>query len=191
MAENKNSFVLYKDQRDVFDALSDEDAGKLIKHIFSYISDENPEAPSEMLGMLFIQIRSALKRDLKKWEDKKIKKSEAGKKGMATRWAKQNITDDNGVINDITDVTKITVNVNDNVNVNASTIGRGKVWEFLRGAAPISVSETEIDAETDKLMKEYQGRKIGNLRALCNKWMANYLEHQTMPVIQYKPKMVI
>ena len=33
MAENKNSFVLYTDQKEIFDAINNEQAGKLIKHI--------------------------------------------------------------------------------------------------------------------------------------------------------------
>ena len=33
MAEDKNSFILYTDQRGIFEKLSNEQAGKLIKHI--------------------------------------------------------------------------------------------------------------------------------------------------------------
>ena len=32
----KNSFVLYHDNKEIFDALKDESAGKLIKAIFEY-----------------------------------------------------------------------------------------------------------------------------------------------------------
>lgn len=41
MAENKKSFLLYVDQRNLFHALTDEEAGKLIKHIYDYVSDLN------------------------------------------------------------------------------------------------------------------------------------------------------
>ena len=34
MAENKKSFVLYTDQSGIFNKLTDEQAGALIKHIF-------------------------------------------------------------------------------------------------------------------------------------------------------------
>ena len=43
MAEEKTSFVLYADQRGIFDKLNDEQAGRLIKHIFSYVNDEEPQ----------------------------------------------------------------------------------------------------------------------------------------------------
>ena len=44
MAKDKKSFILYMDQRGIFEKLNDQEAGQLIKHIFSYCADENPEA---------------------------------------------------------------------------------------------------------------------------------------------------
>jgi len=66
MAKDKKSFILYMDQRGIFDKLSDEQAGKLIKHIFSYCADENPEAEF-IIDIAFEGIRQALKRDLRKY----------------------------------------------------------------------------------------------------------------------------
>ena len=54
------------DQRGIFDKLSDEQAGKLIKHIFSYCADENPEAEF-IIDIAFESIKQTLKRDLKKY----------------------------------------------------------------------------------------------------------------------------
>jgi general stress protein YciG len=88
MAENKKSFILYNDQRGIFKKLSDEQAGKLIKHIFSYVSDENPEADF-ITELAFESIKSALKRDLKKFEQIKEKRAEAGRKGGKQTQANQ------------------------------------------------------------------------------------------------------
>ena len=66
MAKDKKSFILYSDQRGIFEKLSNEQAGKLIKHIFSYCADENPEAEF-IIDIAFEGIRQALKRDLKKY----------------------------------------------------------------------------------------------------------------------------
>ncbi len=66
MAKDKKSFILYSDQRGIFEKLSDEQAGKLIKHIFSYCADENPEAEF-IIDIAFEGIRQALKRDLRKY----------------------------------------------------------------------------------------------------------------------------
>lgn len=42
MAEGKKSFVAYADWNDMFQVLPDDVAGKLIKHIFSYVNDKKP-----------------------------------------------------------------------------------------------------------------------------------------------------
>ena len=42
MAENKKGFVLYADLIHTVKLLEDEQAGKLFKHVLSYVNDENP-----------------------------------------------------------------------------------------------------------------------------------------------------
>lgn len=68
MAENKKGFMLYADQKSLFDKLPEEIAGKLIKHIFAYVNDENPEANDLLIEIAFEPIKQQLKRDLVKWE---------------------------------------------------------------------------------------------------------------------------
>ena len=45
MAEGKNKIIFYRDWVDQFRDLTDEEAGRLIKHIMSYVNDENPTPP--------------------------------------------------------------------------------------------------------------------------------------------------
>jgi hypothetical protein len=68
MAENKKGFVLYADQKLIFDDLTNEEAGVLIKHIFSYVNDENPTLTDRLIDMAFKPIKLQLKRDLVKYE---------------------------------------------------------------------------------------------------------------------------
>lgn len=84
MAEGKKSFILYLTQRPIFEGLSDEDAGKLIKTVFSYVSDENPK-PDGLIGYSFNIIKPILKNDLVSYEDKKVKMSENAKKRWQTK----------------------------------------------------------------------------------------------------------
>lgn len=115
MAHDKSSFILYADQAEVFINLPDDIAGKLIKIIFDYVNDKNPEVEDLLLKVAFAPIKQQLKRDLKDWENVKSNRSTAGKKGMASRWGNKAITKDNAVIPAITNIT-----VNDNVNVNVN-----------------------------------------------------------------------
>jgi hypothetical protein len=81
MAENKKSFVAYCDWQETFEELSDEEAGKLVKHLFNYVNDKNPDASDKLTKMCFIPIKQSLKRDLKKYEGYIEKQSVNGKKG--------------------------------------------------------------------------------------------------------------
>lgn len=68
MAKDKKSFLLYADQQSVFKQLPDEIAGQLIKHIFSYVNDENPTTDNLIINIAFEPIKLQLKRDLQKYE---------------------------------------------------------------------------------------------------------------------------
>ena len=132
----KDSFILYTDQKEIFDYLTDEEAGKVIKCIYNYMETREITGVDERLKLVVIPIKQAIDKNTKKWEETKKKRSEAGKMGMNNRWKNKEenitkITNDNNVIKDITkitndnnvtdDITKITnVTVNDNVNVNVS-----------------------------------------------------------------------
>jgi hypothetical protein len=121
MAKDKKSFILYVDQKDLWNKLPDEIAGKLIKHIYSYVSDENPTSEDLIIEIAFEPIKQQLKRDLKLFEEKRIKRSEAGLAGATKRWKEmpndanewQTIANDSKRINGIAKIA-VNVNVNDN-----------------------------------------------------------------------------
>ena len=112
MAKDKKGFILYADQKALFDQLPNDKAGELIKFIFAYVNDENPNTDDIIINLAFTPIKQQLKRDLKKFEETKEKRSEAGKAGANKRW--QNLANDSKRIKAIA---KIADNVNDNVNV--------------------------------------------------------------------------
>ena len=64
-----------------FEQLTDAQAGRLVKHLFRYVNDQNPSAPDKITSIAFEPIKQQLKRDLKKWEKYIEKQKENGKKG--------------------------------------------------------------------------------------------------------------
>lgn len=88
MAKDKKSFLLYCDLIHTFEELSDEEAGKLVKHIFRYVNDKNPKSEDRLVKVAFEPIRQQLKRDLKKYEDIKQKNSDNARK----RWDAKHAT---------------------------------------------------------------------------------------------------
>lgn len=89
MAENKKSFVLYADLIHTVNKLNNEQAGLLLKHLLSYVNDENPITNDIVIEIAFEPIKQQLKRDLKDWEATVQRKSDGGKKGMAKRWGEK------------------------------------------------------------------------------------------------------
>lgn len=80
MAKDKKSFVLYCDLLPTVEKLTDEEAGKLFKHVLRYVNDLDPEA-DRLTELMFEPIKQALKRDLQKYENICKRNAENGKKG--------------------------------------------------------------------------------------------------------------
>lgn len=194
MAENKKSFVLYCDLIYTFKELSDKEAGKLIKHIFSYVNDENPVMEDKLLRVAFEPIKHQLKRDLKEWEQMKIVRAESGKLGgiksgevrrktKQTKQTKQMVS----LLKQTEKETKMVekneaneanepVNVNDTVTVNvinkaAGAIDFSLVVEYLRTATDRQyISDEQIEQEAKELINKFDRTDIRSLKGLCNKW---------------------
>ena len=79
MAENKKAFVLYADLIHTVNKMPDDKAGELLKHILSYVNDEEPTTDDLIIQLTFEPIKQQLKRDLKHWESVREKRSLAGK----------------------------------------------------------------------------------------------------------------
>lgn len=141
MAENKKSFVAYADWKETFEALSDEKAGQLIKHIFAYVNDENPESEDMLINAVFASIKQTLKRDLRKWEKQYTQRVEAGKKSAQVR--KHNSTVVNGRSISSTDSVSVSVSVSDKKDI-------------YRSFAHLSMSVDEFN----KLEKDYTKQQI-------------------------------
>lgn len=125
MAEGKNSFILYSDWKELFEALDDAQCSKLVRHIFRYVNDENPDLDDPLLKPVWLIMQPVLKRDLKNWQNKIDKRSEAGKvggiKSGESRKSKQmqaNEANASSVKQTKQMQANEAVNVNDNVNVN-------------------------------------------------------------------------
>lgn len=118
--KEKESFILYTEQKAVLDKLTDEQAGKLIKAIYEYEATGNMPELDPILEIIMIPFKTVLDKNAQKWEEERQKRSEAGKKGMKKRWKSleqeekdnknnnviNDITNDNSVINAITKITR-------------------------------------------------------------------------------------
>lgn len=110
MAEGKKTFIFYSDWINIVREMPNEDAGCLLKHILSYVNDEEPTTDNLLVRMAFGHIKPLLKKDLDNWEKKLNRYSEMGKKSAKVRKLTQ--------VEPTLTYVKPTSTVNDNVNVN-------------------------------------------------------------------------
>lgn len=113
MAENKKAVLMYADWLETFEELTDEEAGRLVKHLWRYINDLNPEEPDRTTKLAFGPMKRSLKRDLKKWEEIRQKRVEAGKASADKRKQMPTSVDMSGQVPTVS----VSVNVNDSVSV--------------------------------------------------------------------------
>lgn len=158
MAQGKKSFIAYSDWYGTFKSLPDEIAGKLIKHIFSYVNDENPSTDDYIINALFEQIKSTLKRDLVKWETQTEQRVNAGKRSAELRAL--NKVNENPTVVEIRE-RKPTVSVNDNVN------------DIINSIVPIEYFDLIKKWVEFKKEKKQPYKKIG-LETLCRTILKDY-----------------
>jgi len=182
MAENKRSFVLYVDQIHIFKGLDDDEAGRLIKHIFEYVNDLNPTAPDKLTKIAFEPIKQQLKRDLIKYWGKQKQWSDAGKASAeAKRLAKE--AEDKTVITDSTSVENVermptdsTVNVivNDNDNVIVNEI-HNTVYIKIKGEKLFLKPSDWLKANKETAIDEYMaGRTKISTESIFAKLNSDY-----------------
>jgi uncharacterized phage protein (TIGR02220 family) len=83
--KSKKSFILYNDQREVIETLTDEQVGKLFKALFAYVDGEAVNL-EPIVNIAFINIRQSIDRAVEKWEEVAEMRSEFGKMGAEKRW---------------------------------------------------------------------------------------------------------
>lgn len=170
--KGKKSFVAYCDWGELFDNLEDQEAGRLVKHLFDYVRDKDPEAPDQLTKMMFITIQQQLKRDLDHWEEVKQIRSLNGSKGGRPKAKKAN-----GLLEKQTKAKKaVNDNVNVNVTVNDNVINKNKrftpptlseVYDYM---VEKGMSETEAQTQSSKFINYYDsnGWKVGKNK--MQKW---------------------
>lgn len=163
MAKEKKSFVLYADQYNVFKQLPDEIAGKLIKHIFSYVNDEKPITEELIINIAFEPIRMQLKRDLQKYEG--IRKRNT--KNARMRW---DAVASSGIPKSTKNADNDNVNDNDNDNVKLKVF-KAPTIEELQNTFP------NLDANRFHDFYTSKGWKVGSQpmkdwKACARNWLS-------------------
>jgi len=138
MAKDKKGFILYCDIIHTVEKLTDEQAGKLLKHILRYVNDQDPTAEDVLTEIAFEPIKQSLKRDLVKYEGIRERNSQNAKK----RW-------------DATASERIRPHTKNADNVNDIVISK----DIYRSFAHLSMSKDELN----KLLTTYSQQDVDDI----------------------------
>jgi hypothetical protein len=171
MATDKKSFILYADQQGVFNQLPDELAGRLIKHIFAYVNDEQPVTDELIINIAFEPIKQCLKRDLCRWKEYLDKQSVNGKKGGRPKKPNESeITQ--AFLEKPKKADSVSVSVNDSVNVNEKrNIFKAPTIEELKTEFPALDANRFHDFYTSKGWK-VGSQQMKDWRAAARNWLS-------------------
>lgn len=157
MAEDKKSFILYADLINSIDHLTYEEKGILFTHLLDYVNDKNPVLTDRLVLTAWKPIEEQLKRDLRKFKEVKVKRSEAGKKSAELR--QQNSTKSTSVesVQQMSTNSTVSDTVNGNENVNDNDIllekeTKGENQDFLQNQ--ISEDEELFESVNPETAKE-------------------------------------
>ena len=82
--KNKKSFILYSDQIEMINELSDEQAGSLLKYIYLYSTGITPKISDPTVKIAFMSIKVSLDRDTEKYKQV----CEKNRESINKRWNK-------------------------------------------------------------------------------------------------------
>jgi hypothetical protein len=169
MAENKKSFTAYCDWNNTFNSLPDDKAGQLVKHLFAYVNDENPETDDLLINAVFANIKATLKRDLVKWKEK----SEKNKQIALDRWNKktsESININTNVCERIESDANYTDSVSDSVSDSDININKPLPFSFYNSLISLGAKK-ELVSDWIKVRKN---KKLTNTQTAFNKFVSQY-----------------
>lgn len=168
----KDSFILYTEQKEVIDKLSDEQAGKLIKAIYEYVETEKMPELDPLLDIVIIPFKQNIDRNIGKWEQIKQKRSEAGKIGAEIKKQKQAKQANANFAKSKQANQAVNVNVNDNVNVNVNDNNNNVV-----------VDDSCVDGLQDII--DFYNDNIGLITPYGLEVLSDYAKEMSSDVIVY------
>jgi len=191
MAKNKKSFILYCDYIHTFSKLPDEYAGKLIKHIFEYVNDKNPDTDDWVISATFETIKQQLKRDLKKYEKIQERNKVNGALGGRPKKTQKNPKNPVGYFGNPknpkkpdTDTDTVNDNDIDSINIKIKkVINRFRETDYKQNERIYKTNKNELTNHLKRFLEikkdsdEFRNKQYGNIIS----WFWNWCNSTSKP----------
>ncbi len=158
VAEEKMSFILYGSYEEQLNMLTDEQAGKWIKAIYTYVRTGEKHSDDPLVAMLLSVAGHQLDIDARKYAEKKERLKEAGRKGGLQK--AKNLAEASHAVNC---VANLAVDVDDDVNVDVD------VDEY--------VDADVLDNKTGRRRQEEEDACAREECTVMNNFVDNYVDN--------------
>lgn len=183
MAEGKKKILIYADWMSTFESLSDDEAGRLIKHFFRYINDLNPES-DRLTELMFVPIKQTLKRDLEKYMQTCLKNSENGSKGGRPKKTEDNPNKPNGFLENPTKAKKADSDRDSDIDIN-KTIPSVEVFIAYGLEKMPDVSIDVLRLKYDSWIENGWCTNRDGKKSVIKNWKSTLIN--TLPYLQKQP----
>lgn len=149
------TFMLYKNWKALFDSLTDEEAGQLIKALFCFACDGDTPELDRLISGMFLMMTQQMNADGAKWE----KKCERNAENIRKRWNKSNTEKGSGIESNTTVYERIPTDTSNAVSYTKDTdkISKDKIREDK-----ISKDKNKISPNAEafeRIWKQYPKRE--------------------------------
>ena len=132
MADGKKSFIVYTSWSVWLDRLNEKQKGQWLQWVMDYCNDKDPEEPKDpLVAMATAMAMETLKRDLKKYEERKERIRKNGRQYQTevapiSERSRTDVETEIGGVN-----VNVNDNVNDNVNVNVNDNMTKRINDYM------------------------------------------------------------
>ena len=162
----KKSLGLYCDLIHTIEKMPHDKAGELFIHILKYVNDLNPISEDLIINLTFEPIKQQLKRDLQKWDNELLKKSEGGILGNLKRWHNDlylQVVDNKITIHKANEIASTRIASHTDTNQSDSI---ASVAVSVNDNVSVSVTDTDIKFNFKKSLLS-----VGANEKLVNEWI--------------------
>ena len=190
--ENKKSFIIYSDWERYFLALSDQQAGMLLKALFAFVSRDEEIELEPMAQMAFMFMSDQIIRDTQKWKEVCEKRSVLGAKGGKARGKNINASKEKQIEANASTEKQIQAIASSEKQIQANQADTDTVTDTVTETETDTVTETETDINREQSSAFAAGLSVGlsmaDIRALISKCDESTFHHYVRKLRSWSEK---
>ena len=159
----RESIIIYDSWGRLICGLPDNQASELCKMVFGYsFNGTIPESDDATVNAMFSMIKEKLDEDAVAWDETRRRRSEGGKKGMASRWGNKSVITNNNLViksnNELSEaITPITVSESVSVSVSKDKESK-RFTPPSREEVQAYITEKEYNVDADRFIDFYTAK---------------------------------